>query len=249
MDAQRTEAESQEASPQATDPDEALAREAVAGLSRLVDEYGQASMTVRALLSQFGHNALTEDAMDDVFEALSAAGLREEPLLSKEGLTLDSPIKVRRVERRKEKEERSFITWGFVGAVLFAPVGIFFGIRLLVRERLGPGLAVILVAVAVWGAGIVIVLGKGGSGPAAEHFNAHDTTLQREVETAIEAKGANGGVSVSGVSCVAQSASSLTCLGSITSGYGSGQATYAVTIDTNTGHYIIAAPQVSLNGG
>jgi hypothetical protein len=249
MDAQRTEAESQDASPQATGHDEALSREAAAGLGRIVDEHGQASTTVRQLLSQFGHDALTEDAMDDVFEALRAAGLREDPMLSKEGLTLDSPIKVRRVEKHKEKEERSFITWGFVGAVLFAPVGIFFGIRLLVRERLGPGIAVILVAVAVWGAGIVIVLGQAGAGPAAERFNAHDTTLQKEVETAIEAKGANGGVTVSGVSCVAQSASGLTCLGSVTSGYGSGQATYAVTIDTNTGHYIIAAPQVSLNGG
>lgn len=56
-------------------------------------------------------------------------------------------------------------------------------------------------------------------------------------------------MTVSAVSCVAKSASTLTCLGSIASGYGSGQATYTVTIDTNTGHYIIAAPQVSLNGG
>jgi hypothetical protein len=176
---QDTEAESQEASPQATGPDTALTREAAAGLFRIVDEHGQASTTVRRLLSQFGHDALTEDAMDDVFEALRSAGLREDPMLSKGGLTLDSPIKVRRVEKHREKEERSFITWGFVGAVLFAPVGIFFGIRLLVRERLGPGLAVILVAVAVWGAGIVIVLGQAGAGPAAERFNAHDTTGRR----------------------------------------------------------------------
>ncbi len=239
MDAQDIDAGSQEG----------LAREVTAGLNRLMDEYGQASMTVRQLLAQFGHDELTEDAMDDVFEALRDAGLREDPLLSKEGLTLESPIKVKRVEKHREKEERSFITWGFIGAILFAPVGIFFGIRLLVRERVGPGIAVILVAVAVWGAGIVIVLGQGGSGPAAEHYNAHDTTLQQEIESAIEDKAAKGGVTVSGVSCVAQSGSSLTCLGSITSGYGSGQATYNVTVDTNTGHYIIASPRISLNGG
>jgi hypothetical protein len=228
---------------------EGLAQEATASLNRLIEEYGQASMTVRQLLAQFGHDDLTEDAMDDVFAALRDAGLREDPLLSKEGLTLDSPIKVKRVEKHKEKEERSFITWGFVGAILFAPVGIFFGIRLLVRERVGPGIAVILVAVAVWGAGIVIVLGQGGSGPAAEHYNAHDTALQQEIVAAIEGKAANGGVTVSGVSCVAQSGSTLTCLGSVTSGYGLGQATYNVTVDTNTGHYIIASPQISLNGG
>ncbi len=225
-----------------------LAREATASLSRLVDEYGSANMTVRQLLGQFGYDELTEDNADEVFDALRNAGLREEPLLGKEGLTLESPIKVKRVEKRKEKEERSFITWGFITAILFAPVGIFFGIRLLVRERVGPGIAVILVAVAIWGAGIVIVLGQGGSGPAAEHYNAHDTALQQEIVSAIEGKAAKG-VTVSGVSCVAQSASTLTCLGSVTSGYGSGQATYNVTVDTNTGHYIISSPQVSLNGG
>ncbi len=236
--------------PGTEDERQALASEATASLTRLVDEYGSANMTVGQLLGQFGYDELTEDNADEVFDALRNAGLREEPLLGKEGLTRESPIKVKRVEKRKEKEERSFITWGFITAIIFAPVGIFFGIRLLVRERVGPGIAVILVAIAVWGAGIVIVLGQEGSGPAAEHYNAHNTTLQKEIETAIESKAASSGsVTVSGVSCVAQSESTLTCLGSITSSYGNGQATYNVTVDTNTGHYIISSPQVSLNGG
>ncbi len=231
-----------------TDEREELAREATTSLTRLIDEYGQANMTVGQLLRQFGYEELTQEAADEVFDALRDAGLREDPLLDKDGLTLESPIKIRRVEKRKEKEERSFITWGFITAILFAPVGIFFGIRLLVRERVGPGIAVILVALAVWGTGTVIVLGKDGSGPAAQNYNAHNPTIQREVETAIEDKAASG-VTVSGVSCVAQSESNLTCLGNITSGYGNGQATYNVTVDTNTGHYIISSPQVSLNGG
>lgn len=232
-----------------TGSQEVLAQEAAEGLNRLIDEYGQVSMTVRQLLAQFGHDDLTEDTLDDVFVALRDAGIREDPLLSKAGLTLESTVRIKRVEKHNEKEERSFITWGFIGAIIFAPVGIFFGIRLLVRERVGPGIAVILVAVAVWGVGIVVVLGRQGSGPAAEHFNAHDPALQREIVSFVEGKAARGGVTISGMSCVARSESTLTCLGSVTSAYGSGQATYTVTVDTSTGHYIVSAPQISLNGG
>ncbi len=228
--------------------DDELAKLATHSLSALIDEYGSTSTTVRQLLGQFGYDELTSETADEVWDALRDAGLREDPLLSKPGLTLESKITVRRIESKRQKEEKSFITWGFITAVLFAPVGIFFGIRLLIRDRVGPGLGVIITAVALWGAGIVIVLGQSGSGPAARNYNAHNPTIQSEVARAIEAKSQNG-VTVSGVSCVASSDSEMTCLGSETSSYGNGQETYTVTVDTNTGHYIISSPQVSLNGG
>ena len=67
----------------------------------------------------------------------------------------------------RRDSDRAFIVWGFITALLFAPVGVYFGIRLLVRERLGPGFAVILVAVAVWGAGIAIIASSGGGSSSA----------------------------------------------------------------------------------
>lgn len=232
-----------------TDNQSDLNKLATDNLASIIDEYGQANTTVGKLLAQFGHETVTSEAVDDVWEALRDAGLREEPLLTKAGLTAESSLKVRRLETKGEKEERSFITWGFIGAVIFAPVGIFFGIRLLTRERVGPGLAIIFTAVALWGAGTVLVLGQSGSGPAAQNYNAHNPTIQIEVASAIEAKAANGGVTVTNVSCVASSDSQMTCLGHFTSNLGSGQDTYSVTVDTNTGHYIINSPQVSFNSG
>jgi hypothetical protein len=229
-----------------------LARLATDTLSKMIEEYGSVNTTVGQLLAQFGHDEITSDAIDDVWIALRDAGLRETPTLNESGLTPESKIKVGRVESKQAREERSFITWGFITAVLFAPVGIFFGIRLLIRDRVGPGLAVILTAVALWGAGIVIVLGQHGSGPAAQNYNAHDPSLQSEVESAIETNSASSasGLTVSNVSCVAQSNSTMTCLGNVTSSDGStGQATYNVTLDTNTGHYLIGTPAITLTGG
>ena len=134
----------------------------------------------------------------------------------------------------KAKQERSFIAWGFITAIIFAPVGIFFGIRLLVRERVGAGLAVILVAVAVWGAGIVVVLAQHGTGPAAKHFSAHDSSVQHEVEQQIETSSKFG--SPTGVSCIASSDSAMECLGEKEGS----QHGFTVTVDTNTGNYIIS---------
>jgi hypothetical protein len=94
----------------------------------------------------------------------------------------------------------------------------------------------------------VLVLGQHGSGLAAQNYSAHDPSVQSQVESAIEAKAASG-VTVSNVSCIAASNSTMTCLGSVTSSYGRGQATYNVTVDTNTGHYLIGTPSTTLNGG
>jgi hypothetical protein len=127
-----------------------LARLTTGTLSSMIDEYGAVKTTVGQLLAQFGHHELTGDAIDDVWMGLREAGLRETPPLSESGLAPDSKIKVRRAETKQAKDERSFITWGFITAVLFAPVGIFFGIRLLIRDRVGPGLAVILTAAILW---------------------------------------------------------------------------------------------------
>ena len=59
--------------------------------------------------------------------------------------------------QQPDQRSDSTVTWGFVTAILLAPVGLFFGIRLLVRDRIGPGIAVILVALLSMGLGIAYV--------------------------------------------------------------------------------------------
>jgi len=60
-------------------------------------------------------------------------------------------------KRATEDKHNATVRWGFVTAVLLAPVGIFFGIRLLLQDRIGPGIAVILVALLSLAASIAYV--------------------------------------------------------------------------------------------
>ena len=104
-----------------------------------------------------------------------------------------------------------------ITAVLFAPVGIFLGIKLLIRDYVRPGLAIIFTAVALWGAAIALVLGQRGGGlSAAQRNSAYDPSVGSRVEKAIETKVPRGDT-ISNVRCVATSKSTMTCQGQFTS--------------------------------
>lgn len=68
------------------------------------------------------------------------------------------------------EREREWTAWGLVLSLLVPFVGVVLGLRLLLRERLGPGLALILVGVICWGAwaGVYFV--------SATHSHHHPTT-------------------------------------------------------------------------
>lgn len=88
------------------------------------------------------------------------------------------------------KKSDPMVVWGFVTAVLLAPVGIFFGIRLLVREKVGPGIAVILVALLAWGGGIAYYVSQqsgSGSGQVTQTGFLNPVTLANDLQNGLTA--------------------------------------------------------------
>jgi hypothetical protein len=107
-----------------------------------------------------------------------------------------------------------------------------------IRRRKGSGLAIILIAVILLGAGTALVLSQN------KDHGANDPSTQSQVKSTIEANTPRG-VAISHVSCKARSSNTMICIADVANKQGTAEATYNATIDTNTGHYKLS-PIVSI---
>jgi hypothetical protein len=68
---------------------------------------------------------------------------------------------------RPALREHSWAGWPLLGALLVPFLGVILGLQLLMRERVGPGLALIFIGVLCWGAwGLGYLAGTGGHSAA-----------------------------------------------------------------------------------